>query len=243
MKRILILNPNTSPAMTALVAGAARAHAPHAEFIEATARFGPRYIASRIGAAVAAHAAIDAFARLGGEKFDAVILACFGDPGLAALREISPVPVIGMAEAAILAAAREGGFAIVTGGQRWVPILRELVATMGMARHCVTIRAVEWTGDRIAADPDGALASLSETAMACRRDGAEAVILGGAGLAGIAKRLAHLPIPLIDGIEAAVDAALAAKPIAPPTPPPPVETVGLAGELTALFDRGASIRP
>jgi len=49
-----------------------------------------------------------------------------GDPGLLALRESSPAPVSGLAEAAFMDAARHGRFAIVTGGARWAPMLQRL---------------------------------------------------------------------------------------------------------------------
>lgn len=59
-----------------------------------------------------------------------MVLACFGDPGLAALKEVSPVPVVGMADASILQACAGIGnrFSIVTGGRRWQSMLEEFVA-------------------------------------------------------------------------------------------------------------------
>src|SRR5215471_20167550 len=84
-----------------------------------TGEFGARYISTRAAAAIAAHAALDALAEHV-TGFDAVYLACFGDPGLAALKEVSPVPVVGMAEASVRTACGLGGrFAIVTGGTAW----------------------------------------------------------------------------------------------------------------------------
>ena len=98
-----------------------------------TGAFGPRYIASRVGYAIAGHAAVDAFANDRGRK-DAVVLACFGDPGLAALKEIAKVPVVGMADASILQACAMGNrFSIVTGGERWKSMLEEFVASHGLA--------------------------------------------------------------------------------------------------------------
>ena len=106
--RILLINPNTTESVTALVADQAGAIAGDAAtFVPVTGRFGARYISTRAAAAIAAHAALDVLAEhVAG--CDAVYLACFGDPGLAALREISPVPVIGMAEASCLEACKRG---------------------------------------------------------------------------------------------------------------------------------------
>src|SRR5215510_9978502 len=117
--RLLLINTNTSETITALLVDAARRLAgPGVVVTGSTARFGARYIASRSAYAIAGHAVLDTYAEHRREA-DAVIIACFGDPGLLALREIAPVPVIGMAEASCRLAASRGRFAIVTGGAAW----------------------------------------------------------------------------------------------------------------------------
>jgi Asp/Glu/hydantoin racemase len=210
--RLLLINSNTSQAITdMLVAAARRIAGPGIDVAGATARFGGRYIATRATYAIAAHAALDAYAEHG-EGADAVILACFGDPGLLALREIATVPVIGMAEAACREAARLGRFAIVTGGAAWGPMLREFVAMIGLADKLAGIRTVAPNGAEIAADPAGSQELLArECRAAALEDCADVVILGGAGLVGIADRIAaDVPVPLIDGLAAAIRSAEAA---------------------------------
>ena len=245
--RILLINPNTTEAVTALVARhAAEIAGGAAEFVAVTGAFGARYISSRASAAIAAHAALDALARHG-EGVDAVYLACFGDPGLLALKELAHVPVIGMAEASCLAASMlTERFAIVTGGERWAPMLREFVTVMGLGDRLAAIETVTPTGADIARDPDNAIALL---AQACRvtaqRDGAGAVILGGAGLAGLAARVQpHLDIPVICSVEtgmAAVLTALRDPPMKPATGdlalPAPIASTGLSDSLAALLAR------
>src|SRR6266567_729094 len=109
--RLLLINSNTTEAITTLLVDAARRLVdPSVTVIGATARFGARYIASRTAYAIAGHAALDAYAEHG-RGADAAIIACFGDPGLLALREIAPVPVVGMAEASCRLAAARGRFA------------------------------------------------------------------------------------------------------------------------------------
>src|SRR5260370_29999862 len=124
--RILMINPNTSATITEILAARMREIAgPGITILPVTGRFGVPYIASRAAAAIAAHAALDALAQHVLDC-DVVYLACFGDPGLAALKEVSPVPVVGMAEAAVEAACRlSRRFAIVTGGAAAPPALRE----------------------------------------------------------------------------------------------------------------------
>lgn len=243
--RLLLVNPNTTASITELMAGHARRIVPDRTEIRAvTGRFGCRYIASRAAAAIAGHAALDAFAEHG-EGCDAVLVACFGDPGLLALREIAPVPVVGMAEASCHLACLSGQrFSIVTGGERWRPMLEEFVAGLGLGSRLASIRTVAPTGAEIASDPDRALTAL---AAACRaaveEDRAEAIILGGAGLAGLAERIApDVPVPVICSLAAGLQATLTAARLGLAKPQrgsfaatPPVETVGLSPRLAALF--------
>ncbi len=245
--RILLINPNTSASVTTLVAGrVSEVAGDAATFVPVTARFGAAYIASRAALAIAGHAALDCLADHA-RGCDAVFLACFGDPGLLALREVSPVPVVGMLEASCLEARRMAGrYGIVTGGALWKPMLEEIVAGLGLGDGLAGIRIVARTGGEIAKDPEGALAALATACRACaEQDGAETVILGGAALAGLASRLQpHVPVPVLCSVEAGVRASLAAvrSPFARPAPMS-IETVALGPALRDLLaETGAGRR-
>ncbi|KQS79681.1 MULTISPECIES: aspartate/glutamate racemase family protein [Methylobacterium] len=237
--RILLLNPNTSTSVTDLLAGQVGTMAgATATFVPATARFGAAYIASRAALAIAGHAALDAFAEHG-RDCDAVFLACFGDPGLLALREVSPVPVVGMLEASCREAQRVAGrYAIVTGGALWKPMLRECVASLGVGDGLAGIRTIARTGGEIAKDPEAALSDLAAACRACaEEDRAEAVILGGAALVGLAARLQpHVPVPVLCSVTSGVKAVVAAA-AAPYRRPPAVaaDNVGLGHALATLL--------
>lgn len=212
---VLVLNTNTTGAITDLVVRELVAHGPPGvAWRPATAAFGAAYIATEASYAIATHAALDAYAR-DGSGCDAVLLACFGDPGLFALREVASVPVVGLAEAAMREGVAAGRYAIVTGGALWPPMLERLALALGYADALAAIRAVAPSGAEIAADPERALGLLAAACRACAaEDGALAVILGGAGLAGLAARVQpHVPVPVIDSVLAggrAIAAALAA---------------------------------
>jgi allantoin racemase len=242
--RLLLINPNTTEAMTELMLGVARRVAsPGVDITGVTGRFGGRYVASRATYAIAGHAALEAYAAHALEA-DVVMLACFGDPGLFALKEISSQPVIGMAEASCHEAVTLGGrFAIVTGGERWGPMLREFVHSIGLGERLAVVETVAPTGADIARAPDAALATLAE---ACRTavvtHGASSVILGGAGLAGLADRIQErVGVPLIDSVGAIVRAAERlgvehrSKPAANRLP---IQTVGLAPALARFISEG-----
>lgn len=243
--RILLINPNTTAAMTMLLLEVLQPRLPcGVTLVPATGRFGAKYISSRSTHTIAAHAALDAYAEYG-EDCDAVYLACFGDPGLLALKELAHVPVIGMAEAScIRAAAMAKRFSIVTGGERWGPILREFVTSIGLGAQLAAVETVVPTGGDIARDPDGAIAVLAE---ACQRtvlrDQAGAVILGGAGLAGLAARVQpYLQVPVVCSVEAGLEAVLAAVSTPAPkpqsgdiSPPAPIASLGLSAWLATLL--------
>lgn len=213
--KLLLLNGNTDAAITARLAEAARVFAPH-EVVPMTARFGARYIATRAAAAIAAHAVLDALAEAIGrdnpQGFDAAIIACFGDPGLDAAREMLPIPVLGLADASIAAALRLAPtVSLLTGGAAWVPMLREFAWTRGHGPDRVRIAAVAPTGDMILREPDRALALLAEAARAEIAAGAGCIVLSGAGLVGLAPRL-RLAVPVLDCLQATLDALPEARP-------------------------------
>ncbi len=215
MARLLVINPNTSASVSQLLERHLRAKAGNALDVHTvTARFGAPYIASEASYAVAQHATLDAWAvaHAHGERPDAVLIGCFGDPGLFAMRDGAGVPVSGLAEAAFMSATKYGRFAVVTGGEPWRPMLERLAWSLGFSTSLAGIHTVAPSGAQLAADPDVAHALLAE---ACReaalRFDAQAVILGGAGLAGMAAEIAAaVPVPLVDSVDAGAEWAVLA---------------------------------
>lgn len=242
--RILLLNGNTDPAITDLIAARAaealpRLGLPPAELVPATAPFGARYISTRAAVAVAGHAVLAALAHHIGRdnpgRYDATVIACFGEPGIQAARELLPIPVHGMAEASIAAGlAIAPRIALLTGGALWVPMLEEFALIRGFGPDQVMVRGITPTGDMIARDPDGAAALLAEAAQAAVAEGAGAVVLGGAGLAGIAPRVAPLVrVPVLDSLDCALAAAVRGGVATPRVPQAPM--VGVDERLAGWF--------
>ena len=242
MRKLLVINPNTSASVSTLLQTHVQAAAGlHVQVRTVTARFGAPYIADEASYAVAAHAALDAWAAALTETEntpDAVLIGCFGDPGLLALRESSPVPITGLAEAAFIDAARHGRFAIVTGGTRWGPMLQRLAQALGHAPQLAGIHTVLPTGAQLAADPVAARALLAQACReVVRQMGVQAVILGGAGLAGIAAAIQpQVSLPVIDSVVAGTTWALRSHPAPPYRSQPGFDVAWqqLSPELTAL---------
>ena len=225
MPHLLLINPNTSADVTALLVRHAQALAPPGGRCDAlTAPFGAAYIASEAAADVAQRAvtaAWEAYRASGGAAPDAVLVACFGDPGVAALRALTSVPVLGLAEVAMRAAAGLGRYAVVTGGAAWGPMLERLAASLGLADGLAGVVTVERSGAQLLADPPAAQALLLAACHdALALGGVRAIVIGGAALADLAAPLAPLlPVPLIDnvrvGLLAAWDAAAGSAPRVP----------------------------
>ena len=204
--RLLLLNPNTSSEVTALLAAAARAAVgPDTEIVARTAHRGVPYIASRAEAAIGGEVVLEMLAREP-EPFAALILAAFGDPGLGALRELSPVPVCGMAEAAMLTACMLGArFSIVSFAVALSPWYRECVDYHGLGHRLAAIRMLDTPfaaiGD-VQREKAELLVELANRTVV--EDGADVVILAGAPLAGLAATVQdRIPVPVVDGAAAA----------------------------------------
>ena len=238
--RILLLNPNTSRGLTALLEAAARpAAAPGTELVAVTAARGVPYIASRAEAAIGAVVVLEMLAEHH-PGFDAAIIAAFGDPGLGPARELFPIPVIGLAEAGMLTACMLGArFGIVTFSTALVPWFRECVAWHGLAARCAGVFALETpfaTIEGVQDERADALVALAGLAVAA---GADAVVLAGAPLSGLAALVRdRIEVPVIDCAAAAVKQAETLVTLAtrPPTlgsfrRPGPKPVTGLDGPL------------
>ncbi|HET9977794.1 MAG TPA: aspartate/glutamate racemase family protein [Burkholderiaceae bacterium] len=211
--RLQVLNPNTSAAMTAQIAAAARAAAATGtEIVAAGSTCGPMSIESAFDEALALPGLLQALRAGQGQGVQGHVIACFGDPGLDAAREVADAPVIGIAEAAMqVAALLAPRFAIVTTLERTVGTAERLVTRYGHERRCTAVRA---TGlpvlalERAAEDPTLYAQVEAECRRALDADRAEAIVLGCAGMAPLAARLAQaLQVPVIDGVVAAVKLA------------------------------------
>lgn len=247
--RILLANSNTSPEVTARIADAARAAAsPGTEIVAKNARFGATVIGTRTEAAVAAHGLVDMLAEHA-PGMDAVLIGMSLDTGLWAAREMLAVPVLGMTEAACLVACTMAPrFGMVVLGTRGLAPYREVVEAYGLTSRLAGLKALEATPQDLLADPQALHAPIVDAATAlAEADGAEAVVLVGAVMAGLPKLLQRrVPVPLLEGISAGVVLAEAlvrlgsTKPRTGSLQPPGArETVGLGDALARTLARGA----
>jgi allantoin racemase len=207
-RTVLLINPNTSVATTRTMQRLARLSLPPGFALEsATVAHGASIITSDAELASAIEQVV-AIGRARTSDVAAIVIAAFGDPGVAALRAEVAVPVIGIGEAAMRLAA-EGGrrFGIATITQALKASIGSAVAQHGLAQYFTGCQVPPTEPARLAADPARLDAYLEAAVSACIADGAEAVVIGGGPLAESAARIAgRFDVPVISPIDAAMRA-------------------------------------
>ncbi len=191
---IRLINPNTTAAMTETIRQAADKQAAPGTLISATQpEAGPVSIESHFDEAVSAVGVAEEV--LKGEReggIDAYVVACFGDLGLLAARELTRAPVIGIAEAAFhMATLISTRFSIVTTLGRTGIIAEHLLEQYGFRHHCRRIRAAEIPVLDLEDHPDAAFSRIVQECCRARdEDGIGAIVLGCGGMANLTRPLA-----------------------------------------------------
>jgi Asp/Glu/hydantoin racemase len=243
--RLLLANPNVTGSITELMgAEARRAASPTTEIVTATARFGTLYVENRAEAAIAAHAVLELLADHAAGCHAAVI-AAFGDPGLAAARELLDIPVVGLTEAALLCAWPLGRrHSIICLTPRLRTWYMECAAEHGLAGRLASVRALAVPVPDITRARENLREQLLEQcARAVEEDEAEVLIIGGGPLAGLAREAAdRIPVPTLDPVSCAVRLAEALVALGPRPPargsfarPPGKPSTGLSPALARLL--------
>jgi allantoin racemase len=207
MKRIVLVNPNTNAATTALMVAIARQHlAPGFELEGATATAGAPLITNEDQLSVAAAAVVGMAPSLANTS-DGMIVSAFGDPGADALRKLLSIPVAGIAECAMHEAAAGGRrFAVVTTTPALASAIASRAEGLGLGRQLSSIRITDGPPDALMADNMRLVVALERAArLAIDEDRAEAIIIGGGPLAAAAQELRdRFSTPIIEPIPAAV---------------------------------------
>ncbi len=204
--KIKVINPNTTATMTAKIGAAAIAVAsPGTEIIACNPISGLPSIEGHYDEAMSVIGILEEIRQGEAAGVDGYVIACFGDPGLLAARELAHGPVLGIAEAAMHAASFIAtGFSIVTTLGRTRIIAQHLVDNYGMTKVCRKVRAIDLPVLSLET-PDAKAAILQECRLALQEDHCGAIVLGCGGMADLSAELSQeLRIPVIDGVSAAV---------------------------------------
>ncbi|MFX1507741.1 MAG: aspartate/glutamate racemase family protein [Promethearchaeota archaeon] len=199
--RILIINPNSDPAMTEAIQKTANSFISENYEVKCKLTPGaPKFIETYEDELQAAPGMIQLIRE--GEDFDAFIVACHDDPNLDAIKEITTKPVIGIGEASMKMASMLGHrFSVVSTSKHSIPIKEELVRKYHLQNVLASVKA-----------PDEDMKKYNEERMylevaklAVEKDMAEVIVLGCAGMTGLDKYLQKaLNVPVLDGVVCAL---------------------------------------
>lgn len=210
--RIKLINPNTTLSMTKSIEEAGKKYARRdTEIAAVSPATGPESIESYYDEYLAVPGVLEEIIRGDREEnIDAYVIACFGDPGLWAGREVTEKPVIGIAEAAITVSKfLAPNFSIVSVLNRSRELSFEVVRMHGAAQRCRSIRATGLSVLDFGRNPGKGLKALEEESFkAVNEDGAECILLGCAGFVDFVEKLqGKLGVPVLDGVTPAVKLA------------------------------------
>ena len=204
--RLVVINPNSTVSMTEKAVVAAQAAAPGATVLGVTCHRSPPAIQGPEDDAICRPFVLEEVSKASADGADAIIIACFDDPGLDQARASVSIPVLGIGEAGFHAAMLLAGrFSVVTTLPVAIPALEENLAHYGMAGACAKVRAAGVKVLDLEDEHSGAVAKVSaEIARAKAEDGVGAIVLGCAGMADLAARFeAGHGLKVIDGVGAA----------------------------------------
>jgi len=208
--RILIVNVNTTEAITEAIAEQARSvAAPGTEIVGLTPWFGAESVEGNFESYLAAIAVMDRVLAYD-EPYDAVIQAGYGEHGREGLQELLDVPVVDITDAAASTAMYLGhAYSVVTSLDRTVPLIEDRLKLSGLYDRCASVRASGLAVLELEADPQRAVQAIVEQAeRAVRDDKAEVICLGCGGMAGLDEQIRQRTgVPVVDGVSAAVTIA------------------------------------
>jgi allantoin racemase len=209
--KIFVINPNTSQTMTDHIREALEAvKRSDTELTVTCPDRGPETIESAYDEAFAIPPTLGLVKKANDEGYDAVILACFSDPGLEAAREVSVIPVIGIEESTLHMAAMLGAkFSILTPRKQRIPSKCEHVHIRGLSHFLASVRSLDLTVAETDSDPAKTKQRLMDVAkIAVEEDGAEVIVMGCAGMAGYAREIEEtLSVKVLDPAAVALKTA------------------------------------
>lgn len=200
--RIMVINPNSSEEMTKKIEQVlSRIKRPETELTVVRVEEAPPAIESDTDIAHAVPGVLRLVRRANEEGYDAVVIACFSDPGLGPAREVSEILVLGIEETSLHVAAMLGHrFTVLTPLPQRVPKKEREIKALGLWESLASVRPLGLTVTETEANPQRTKARVLEVAKAAvEEDGAEVLVLGCAGMTGYAEEIEEaLGVVVID---------------------------------------------
>ena len=186
--KLLIVNPNTSESMTEDIRSTIlMVKNPEMEIEVINSDFGAESLESFYDYTIASFGMIRCLKKHA-KDYDGILIACFGDPGLYAIKEIYDCPVVGIAEASISIANLLGAkFSILAASEKAGPMMDYLVAGYGMQDRSAGAIAINTSVLDVERNKEEAIGKLVDAGRIAKERGAEVFILGCAGMTGVSE--------------------------------------------------------
>ncbi len=211
MKKLLVINPNSSEEMTRDIQNTVSYAVDAAWSIDVVRMPGSPHVLesftdyTQAGAQVIAY--LQSLKQQGPFPYDGVVLACMGDPCLYAVKEACPVPLVGIAEAGLSMALLAGyKFSILASSQKAKPMMESMVMMYGLTERMASVETFAQPIDSFMEDPEVLRSGIRRTAEMAVAKGADVLLLGCAGMTMLSRELSSLShIQIIDPIKAGVE--------------------------------------
>jgi len=207
---ILVINPNCTEAMTRGIDDAcAPLRMPGGPAIEtATLKEGPPGIETQqhVDGLISP---LTKFVREREKDYAAFVIACYSDPGLFSVREVTKKPVLGIAECGILTALTMGPrFGVIAILQKSIPRHLRYMGAMGVMDRFAGELPVDLPVLELA-DEKKTFGRMVTVGRALRERGADVIVMGCAGMARYRKGLQdEVGVPVVEPTQAAVSMAI-----------------------------------
>jgi allantoin racemase len=206
-RRLLVINPNSSVKMTEDIQNTAAALGNGRLDIEVVRMSGSPETLESFADYTAAGAEVIGYLReTRAAGFDGVVLACMGDPCLAAVKEVCPSPAAGIAEAGISAALLMGyKFSILASSGKAKPMMESMVMSYGLGSRMASVEAFNIPIAAFMEDRDLLREMVLKTSRTAIEKGAEVLILGCAGMTMLGDEVSALTgAPVVDPVKAGI---------------------------------------
>lgn len=203
MKKILVINPNTSKTMTEDIRKTIERIKDNDIMVDVLCpEFGPESLESFYDYTLAGFGVIKLLNNLK-MTYDGILLACFGDPCLYAIKEMMECPVIGIAEASISASTLMGQkFSLLVASEKAVPLMKDMVNQYSMSGRLSSILSINMSVLEVEENKEASIKKLVSISKKAVEQGTEVLILGCAGMTSIKRELElQTEVPVIDPVE------------------------------------------
>ena len=208
MTKILVINPNTNPKNTDVIAKAIKPFTPNGVQVDTVSpEKGPVGLESYYHNYLASVNVHERIVQAEKEGYDGVVIACYGDPGIEAAKELVDIPVVGITEASYALARILGTkFLVIVSAETAVPRQIRYIKSLGIPDYQYAVRPIGLTVLGVMSDRLNAKELIANNCdIALKETGAEVIVMGCSGFSGLRKDLEKLlNVPIIDPVVAGV---------------------------------------